>query len=63
MNRNLKIVLFGFLVWLVPFIGSFIIYPLKTPIYSLFESIMSVLIALAAVQHFYLYFKGIETNL
>ena len=62
MNKNLKIVLFGFLVWLIPFVVSFFIYPLKTPIYSLFESIMSILIAFAAVIFSYLYFESIETN-
>ncbi|MEN6292663.1 MAG: hypothetical protein ABFD07_11690, partial [Methanobacterium sp.] len=62
MNKNLKIVLFGFLIWLIPFAASFFIYPLKTPMYSLFESIMSVLIAVAAVIFSYLYFKNIKTN-
>ncbi len=62
MNKNLKIVLFGFLVWLIPFAVSFFIYPLKTPMYSFFESIMSVLIAVAAIILSYLYFKDIKTN-
>ena len=62
MNKNLKIVLFGFLIWLIPFAISFFIYPLKAPMYSLFESIMSVLIAISAVIFSYLYFKDIETN-
>ena len=62
MNKNLKIVLFGFLIWLIPFAVSFFIYPLKSPMYSLFESIMSVLIAAAAVIFSYLYFKNIKTN-
>lgn len=62
MNKNLKIILFGFLVWLIPFAVSFFIYPLKASIYPLFESIMSILIAVAAVIFSYFYFKGIETN-
>ena len=62
MNKNLKIVLYGFLVWLIPFTVSFFIYPLKTPMYSLFESIMSVLIAAVAIVFSYLYFKDIKTN-
>ena len=62
MNKNLKIVLFGFLIWLIPFAVSFFIYPIKAPMYSLFESIMSVLIAAAAVIFSYLYFKNIKTN-
>ena len=62
MNKNLKIVLFGFLIWLIPFAASFFIYPLKTPMYSLFESIMSVLIAVAAMIFSYFYFRDIKTN-
>ena len=62
MNRNLKIILFGFLIWLIPFAVSFFIYPLKAPMYSLFESIMSVIIAVAAVIFSYFYFKCMETN-
>ena len=62
MNKNMKIVLFGFLIWLIPFAVSFFIYPIKAPMYSLFESIMSVLIAAAAVIFSYLYFKNIKTN-
>ena len=62
MNKNLKIVLFGFLVWLIPFAVSFVVYPLKAPMYSLFESIMSVIIAISAVAFSYFYLKGIETN-
>ena len=62
MNKNLKIVLYGFLIWLIPFAVSFFIYPLKIPMYSLFESIMSVLIAVAAIIFSYLYFKDIKTN-
>ena len=62
MDKNLKIVLYGFLVWLIPFVVSFFIYPIKTPMYSLFESIMSVLIAAAAILLSYLYFKDIKTN-
>jgi len=36
MNKNLKIVLYGFLVWLIPFAVSFFIYSLKkTHVFSL----------------------------
>ena len=62
MNKSLKIVLYGFLVWLIPFAVSFIIYPIKTPFYSLFESILSVLIAISAVIFSYFYFKSIKQN-
>lgn len=62
MNRYLKIVLYGFLIWLLPFAVSFIIFPLKSSIYPLFESILSVVVAVAAVLFSYLYLKSINKN-
>jgi hypothetical protein len=62
MNRYLKIVIYGILVWLVPFVVSFIIYPLKTLVYPLFESILSVVIAVAAVFFSYYYLKNTSDN-
>jgi len=62
MNRYLKIIIYGLLVWLVPFAVSFIIYPLKAPIYPLFESILSVVIAIAAVFFSYYYLKDTSAN-
>ena len=62
MNRYLKIVLFGFLVWLVPFLVSFAVFPIRASMYPLFESIMSVIIAVSAVTFSYFYLKGIEAN-
>ncbi|MGZ7159925.1 MAG: hypothetical protein ACXVHR_05590 [Methanobacterium sp.] len=62
MNKYLKIVFYGFLVWLIPFAVSFVIFPLKAPMYPLFESILSVVIAIAAVLLSYFYLKAIESN-
>ena len=62
MNRYLKIIIYGIMVWLVPFVVSFIIYPLKTPTYPLFESILSVVIAVAAVLFSYYYLKNTSDN-
>ncbi|MGZ7116214.1 MAG: hypothetical protein ACXVHS_02040 [Methanobacterium sp.] len=62
MNKYLKIVFYGFLVWLIPFAVSFVIFPLKAPMYPLFESILSVVIAIAAVLLSYFYLKAIENN-
>lgn len=62
LNRYLKILLYGLLVWLVPFAVSFIIYPLKTPLYPLFESILSVVIAISAVFFSYQYIKKLMAN-
>lgn len=62
MNKYLKIVLYGFLVWFVPFLISFFFYPLKTSGSPLFESIMPLIITIIVVVLAYLYLKGIEKN-
>lgn len=62
MNKYLKIILFGFLVWLVPFVVSFFIYPLKTVGNPLFESIMLLVITIMVVALAYLYLKDIKTD-
>jgi len=49
MNRYLKIGLFGFLLWLIPFAVSVLIFPLRTSQRPLFESIMPVVIAIWTV--------------
>ncbi|OPX60746.1 MAG: hypothetical protein A4E25_00155 [Methanobacterium sp. PtaB.Bin024] len=62
MNKYLKMILFGFLVWLVPFMVSFFIYPLKTAGNPLFESIMPLTLTIIVVALAYLYLKNIETG-
>ncbi len=49
-SRNWKtIILFGFLIWLIPFVGSFLIFPLRSSSRPLFESIMPVVLTSAVV--------------
>ncbi|HMK53730.1 MAG TPA: hypothetical protein VK444_03025 [Methanobacteriaceae archaeon] len=62
MNKYLRIVFFGFLVWLVPFVVSFFIYPLKSAGNPLFESIMPIVISIIVITLAYLYLKNIKTN-
>lgn len=62
MNKNLKIILFGFLVWLIPFLVAFVVFPLRTGMRPLFESIMAVTVAIVVVILAYHYLKGMETN-
>lgn len=62
MNKYLKIIIFGFVVWLVPFIVSFFIYPLKTAGNPLFESIMPLTLTIMVVALAYLYLKTLETD-
>ncbi len=44
-----RALLFGLLVWLIPFAVAFVIYPIHESSRSLFESIMPVTISLATV--------------
>jgi len=57
-----KVLLFGFLVWLVPFVISFLIFPLKESNRGLFESIMPVVISISAVIFSILYFRRLQAN-
>lgn len=54
--------IFGFLVWLVPFMVSFWIFPLKETQLALFESIMAVMVTISAVTMSILYLKRLEEN-
>lgn len=63
MNKYLKISIFGILVWLIPFIVSFFIYPLKTEGNPLFESIMPLTLTIIVITLAYLYLKNPEINL
>ncbi|MCX6677535.1 MAG: hypothetical protein NTU95_06275 [Methanothrix sp.] len=49
MNKYLKTGLFGFLLWLIPFAVSVLIFPLRISQRPLFESIMPVVIAIWTV--------------
>ena len=63
MNKYFKIVIFGFVVWLVPFLVSFFIYPLKTAGNPLFESVMPLVITIITVSLACLYLIKLETDL
>jgi len=60
MNKYVKLVGFGFLIWLIPFLVSFVIFPLRNTNRPLFESIMPVVLVLAVMIISVLYFKKIE---
>lgn len=55
-----KAIGFGALVWLVPFVIAFAAFPLRDPARAVFESIMSVAVAFAAVLFGVLYLRGVE---
>ena len=42
MNRAIRVIAYGFMMWLIPFIVSLVVYPIKTSFNPLFESIMPV---------------------
>lgn len=52
--------LYGFLVWLIPFVVSVLIFPLKTRLPALFESIMPVVLVACVVSFLVLYFRKAE---
>ncbi|WP_042702380.1 hypothetical protein [Methanobrevibacter arboriphilus] len=49
--------LYGFLVWLIPFVISFLIYPLKIQNNPLFETIMSIVLVITGSIFLLLYIK------
>src|SRR3972149_1593667 len=54
-----RALLFGFLVWLLPFIVAFAIFPLRQSARPLFESIMPVTVTLVVVVFGLAYFKRV----
>jgi hypothetical protein len=62
MKKIYKIILYGFLIWLIVFFISFAIYPLHGDNKALFESIMPIAIAGCVVGFATLYFKDMDDN-
>ena len=62
MKKYLKVALFGFLTWLVPFVVSFVIFPFRSSHRPLFESIMAVVVTVSAVLFAVLYFKKLTSG-
>src|SRR5574341_2286788 len=63
MNKYLKIALFGFLTWVIPFAVAIGIFPLRQNERPLFESIMPVVVAACAVGFGLAYLRKVETGL
>ena len=55
-----KIILFGFIVWLVPFLVSLLIFPLKETNLAFFETIMPLSITLISVVMATFFFRKIR---
>jgi len=62
MNKNVKIVLFGVLLWLIPFLVSLVVFPLKESNRALFESIMPLVLTIVAIKLSYYYLRKIRTG-
>ncbi len=65
MNRYLKMALFGFLVWLIPFIASLFFYTADGKLIIdvfLFKSIMIVVGSISGAVLLIYYFKKVHTN-
>ena len=61
--KSLKTALvFGFFIWLIPFLVSMLIFPIRTNDRPLFESIMPVVVTLSTVFLLIAYFKKIDTH-
>lgn len=62
MNKNLKIILYGIVMWLAPFVVSFLIYPLKQSANPFFEALMPVVVTATAVLLALQYFKPVKKD-
>lgn len=66
MNKTMKLFLFGFLTWLIPFILGFLLYPLvqsnDQDLIYLFKSIMIIVGTASGVWFYYLYFNKISED-
>ena len=62
MNKYLKIALYGFLTWLVPFAISFLVFPLRASNRAFFETIMAVVVAAVATIFAALYLRRVNTG-
>lgn len=54
--------LYGFLIWLIPFVVAFLIYPIRTSNRALFESIMPVVVTICVVFFSVFYFRKVKAD-
>ena len=61
--KSLKLaLLYGFLLWLIPFVVAILIFPVRTSSRALFESIMPVVLTACVVLFLNLYFRRLEAG-
>jgi hypothetical protein len=56
-----KAILFGVIIWLIPFIVAFIAFPLKESRRSLFESVMPLTLSIVVIACAVSYFSRVKT--
>ena len=54
--------LYGFLLWLIPFVVSLLLFPIRSAERPLFESIMPVILSVLCVLFANLYFRTLESG-
>jgi hypothetical protein len=62
MNKYVKIVLLGFLTWLIAFAISFVVFPFRASDRGFFESVMAVTVAALAVLFAILYLRAVNAG-
>ena len=62
MKKLLRLLLFGFLSWLLTFVGSVCIFPLKAGHRPLFETLVGVCLAISTVLFTVIYFRNVQTG-
>ena len=62
MSKILRLLRFGFLSWLVTFLGSVCIFPLKADNRPLFETLVGVCLAFSTVLFTVLYFRKLRSS-
>jgi hypothetical protein len=62
MKKFFRLVLFGFLSWLLTFVASICLFPLKKQDARLFETLMSMVLTACAVGFTVLYFRKTQAS-
>jgi len=62
MKRYLQFLGLGFLVWLIPFIVSFFVFPTKAFFAPLFETLMAITVAATGVVFTGIGFRGVQSG-
>ena len=63
MDKYLKIILFGFLTWVIPFAVAIAVFPFRAANRGFFETIMAVTVTAVAVIFAILYLRGVQRDL